>query len=83
MSALILEWKSYEWQYVREYLGLTSSDVFDATGIDPYNVENRVRTDRIDKSRLANYYNRLLTAKRADFRMSVTPPERKPRGGKK
>lgn len=76
-NSLILEWKPSEWLYVREYLGLSSSDVFDDIGVDPYNVENRIKTDNIDKSRLANYYNRLLAQRRDSIRMSLTPPKRK------
>ena len=76
MDNVILEWKPSEWRYIREHLGLTSYDVFDDTGIDPYGVENRIRTDRIDKSRLANYYNRLLAERHDYIRMSLTPPTR-------
>lgn len=77
MTGVILEWKPSEWKYVREYLELTTSDVYADTGIDPYGVENGMKTERIDKTRLATYYNRLLTMRHEYIRMSLTPPKRK------
>ena len=79
MTYTTLEWYASEWQYVRERLGLTTSEVFDDIGIDPYGVENRMKTDRIDKSRLATYYNRLLAGRHEDIRMSLVPPKRRRR----
>ena len=79
MSITRLEWKASEWRYIRELLDLTTGDVYNETGIDPYDVENHVRTPRIDKARLANYYNRLLREADYDIRMSLTPPERRKR----
>ena len=77
MDGVILEWKASDWRWLREYLGLTTSEVFDETGIDPYCVENRMRTERMDKSRLASYYNRLLAERRDYIRMSLEPPKRR------
>lgn len=79
MSVIILEWKAADWKLVRDYLGLTSDEVFDETGIDPYCVENHLKTDRFDKSRLAYFYNRLLAEKHSEFRMSLEPPKRRKR----
>ena len=76
MTGVILEWKASDWKYVREYLGLTTSDVYEETGIDQYDVENHIQTAQVDKSRLAAYYNRLLAYRHDYIRMSRTPPKR-------
>ncbi len=79
MSVTRLEWKASEWRYIREMLNLTTADVYDEIGIDPYDAENHNTMPRIDKARLANYYNRLLREDGYDIRMSLTPPERRKR----
>jgi hypothetical protein len=82
MNVTILEWKASEWRYIRELLDLTTGDVYDETGIDPYDAENHIRMAGTDKARLANYYNRLLREAGYDVRMSMRPPRRRNNNGK-
>ena len=73
MNVVILDWDPQSWRDVRAYLELTTGDVYNETGIDPYYVENGEETNIGDKYQLARYYNRLLKERQLDMRMSTEP----------
>lgn len=73
----ILEWTPNNWAIVREALGLTTTDVFEAIGIDPYFVENRKKTPNNDKMDLARFYNRLLREQHSTTRMALSSSKKR------
>ena len=77
MDIITLEWRPRYWTQIREHLDLTTTDVFDITGIDPLDVEDHNQTDRSDKYRLACFYNEMLREEGSEYRMSLVPTSRK------